>query len=83
MGKYEKLIAQILSGKQDTSFRFTEINALLVAFGFSQRMKGDHHIYYRHDIMEIINLQPLKSKAKAYQIKQIRELIVKYRLEVK
>ncbi len=30
--------------------------------------------------MEIINLQPAGSKAKAYQVKQVRNLVVKYKL---
>ena len=29
---------------------------------------------------EIINIQPNGSKAKAYQVKQVREIIVKYKL---
>lgn len=29
---------------------------------------------------EIINIQPVKGKAKPYQIKQIRNLIIKYKL---
>jgi predicted RNA binding protein YcfA (HicA-like mRNA interferase family) len=83
LGTQDKLIAQILSGKHDASFRFAEIDNLLSALGFSQRVKGDHHIYYKDNIVEILNLQPVKSRAKAYQVKQIRELIVKYKLEVK
>jgi predicted RNA binding protein YcfA (HicA-like mRNA interferase family) len=54
---------------------------LLNDLGFSVRIKGDHHIYYREGIEEIINLQPLKDeKAKAYQVKQVRVMIFKYRL---
>jgi hypothetical protein len=30
--------------------------------------------------MEIINLQPKGSKAKPYQVKQVRNLILKYKL---
>jgi hypothetical protein len=49
--------------------------------GFSVRIKRDHHIYYREGIEEIINLQPLKDgKAKAYQVKQVRVMIFKYKL---
>jgi hypothetical protein len=58
LGKYEKLIAEILSGKQDASFRFAEIDKLMGSFGFSKRIKGDHHIYYKGSIREIINMQP-------------------------
>jgi len=50
--------------------------------GFSMRIKSSHHIFFKEGITEIINLQPDGSKAKAYQIKQIREIMVKYQLGV-
>jgi len=34
----------------------------------------------RHPLVEILNLQPLGSKAKAYQVKQVRNVILKYKL---
>jgi hypothetical protein len=52
----------------------------LIKLGFSQRVKGDHFIFTQEGIEEIINIQPLGSKAKSYQVKQIRNLIVKYQL---
>lgn len=82
MGKYEKLWINILSGKSDHSIRFTELTHLMRAIGFNERIKGDHFIYYRSDIEEIINLQPKGSQAKAYQVRQVRNLILKYHLEV-
>ena len=81
MGKYDRLFASILSGRSDQSIRFTELTHLLLAMGFNERIRGDHHIYYRQDIDEILNLQPKGSQAKAYQIKQVRNVIIKYRLE--
>ena len=56
MGKYEKIFADILSGKNDQSIRFTELVHLLLAIGFNERVKGSHHIYYRQDVEEILNL---------------------------
>lgn len=47
---------------------------------FKGRIKDSHHIFYRDDIQEIINIQPIEGKAKAYQVKQVRNLIVKYKL---
>ena len=82
MGKYNKLCEKILSGKQDTSIRFSEITNLLLALGFSGRINGSHHIFYRLDIAEILNIQPNGSQAKPYQIRQIRDIMVKYKLEV-
>jgi predicted RNA binding protein YcfA (HicA-like mRNA interferase family) len=81
MGKHEKLLQKILSGRQDTSINFSEAVALLDALGFSMRRNGSHHIFYREGVTEIINIQPDGSKAKPYQIKQIREIVLKYKLE--
>jgi predicted RNA binding protein YcfA (HicA-like mRNA interferase family) len=83
MGKYDKLIDRILSGKHDNTMRFAEVMGLLTAFGFTERVKGSHHICHRADVEEILNLQPNGAKAKPYQVKQIRNLILKYKLEVK
>jgi predicted RNA binding protein YcfA (HicA-like mRNA interferase family) len=81
MGKYDKLFANILSGRNDQSIRFSELTHLLLAMDFNERIKGSHHIYYRQDIEEIINLQPKGTQAKAYQVRQVRNMILKYRLE--
>jgi len=81
MGKYDKLFTDILFGRSDQSIRFIELTHLLCAMGFNERIKGDHHIFYRQDIEEILNLQPKGSQAKAYQVRQVRNLIIKYRLE--
>lgn len=65
----------------DKNIRFQDLVKLLNDFGFSVRIKGDHYIYYREGVEEIINLQPLKDgKAKAYQVKQGRGIIFKYKL---
>jgi len=82
MGQYEKLVQRILSGRQDNSILFSEAVSLIQRLGFSMRIKGSHHIFSREGIEEIINLQSDGSKAKAYQVKQIRDLMVKYHLEV-
>jgi hypothetical protein len=48
--------------------------------GFEERIRGDHHIYSKEGIEEIINLQPKGAKAKPYQVKQVRFMILKYKL---
>jgi predicted RNA binding protein YcfA (HicA-like mRNA interferase family) len=80
MGQYGKLVQRILSGRQDKSILFSEAVSLMQKLGFAMRIKGDHHIFSQEGICEIVNLQPDGSKAKAYQIKQIRDLMVKYQL---
>lgn len=81
MGKHEKLINDVLSGRQDGGIRFAELCGLLIAFGFSLRVNGSHHIFYKEGVAEIINLQPKGQHAKPYQTKQVRGLILKYKLE--
>ena len=80
MGKYEKLLQKILSGTSDNNIKFAGLCQLLKKLGFVERIKGDHHIFTKNNVEEIINIQPKNNKAKSYQVKQIRNLIVKYRL---
>ncbi|GMO56778.1 MAG: type II toxin-antitoxin system HicA family toxin [Termitinemataceae bacterium] len=80
MSKFDKLVNKVLSGNHDTSIHFIEITSLLSSFGFLERVKGDHHIFYRAGINEIINIQPNGSSAKPYQVKQVREIMLKYHL---
>ena len=53
---------------------------MLERFGFSLRIRGSHHIFFKEGIEEILNLQAKGTKAKAYQVKQVRELITKHKL---
>jgi hypothetical protein len=54
---------------------------LLRTLGFKERIKGDHHIFTRQGIVEIINLQPLRDrKAKPYQVRQARGILNTYSL---
>jgi predicted RNA binding protein YcfA (HicA-like mRNA interferase family) len=56
---------------------------ILKNFGFNERIKGSHHIFYKKEVEEIINLQSGKNgNAKSYQVKQVREIILKYRLTI-
>ena len=81
MGKHEKLMIKILSGRQDANILFSEAVTLMKSLGFTLRIKGSHHIFSKKGVDEIINIQPDGSKAKVYQIRQIRNLIIDYQLE--
>ena len=83
MGKYEKLIAKILSGSSDANITFTELRKLILIFGFSERIRGSHYRFSKEGVEEILNLQEKNSKAKPYQVKQVRLIILKYQLSVK
>jgi len=80
MRKYSKILTKILSGANDNSIAFDNLCKLLINIGFHQRIKGDHHIFFKNDIEEIINIQPKGKTAKPYQVKQIRKLILKHKL---
>ena len=75
-----KLLRKILDGGTDANIPFDELCNLLRFLGFLERVKGSHHIFFRNDIIEILNIQPKGPQAKPYQVKQIRTVIVKYRL---
>ena len=80
MSKFDKLILKLLAGNADRNFNFNDLVLLLLKFGFTERIKGSHHIFYKEAVDEIINLQPQNNKAKAYQVKQVREILIKYKL---
>lgn len=82
MSKSDKILQKILSGLSDKNIVFYDIINLLSKLGFSLRINGSHHIFTRADVVEIINLQPKNGQAKTYQVKQVRELIVKYGLNI-
>lgn len=81
MGKYEKLLLHVLSGRADANLAFADLCQLLRRLGFSERVRGDHHIFFRADVEEIVNLQPKSGMAKPYQVKQVRGIILRYGLE--
>ncbi len=78
MSEYEKLLTTILRGASDANISFNEMCALLRHLGFNERVRGSHHIFNKEGVEEILNLQPKKAQAKAYQVKQVRTVIVKY-----
>ena len=68
----------VMSGKCDNNIRFNDLRKLLDILNFRYRVKGDHFIYYRDDMPEIINIRPRGDKAKGYEVKQIRLLFKRY-----
>ncbi|MFZ5516488.1 MAG: type II toxin-antitoxin system HicA family toxin [Candidatus Zhuqueibacterota bacterium] len=80
MSKYEQLIQQILGGRADANINFNDLCNLLLRCGFEMRVCGSHHIFRKAGIEEKINLQKDGNKAKPYQVKQVRNIILKYKL---
>jgi hypothetical protein len=80
MTQFDKLLHRILSGRSDENIGFDELRSLIARLGFNERIKGGHYIFYRDGVSEIINIQPKGGMAKPYQVKQVRNLILKYKL---
>ena len=82
MSRHAKLLARLLSGTADRAFRFDDLCAVLRRLGFGERQRGgSHHIFFRDGVAEILNLQPRDGgQAKPYQVRQVRDVILKYRL---
>lgn len=80
MSKIEKLLLKVVSGSSDNNISFSDLIFILTTIGFEFRVKGSHHIFFKGGVEEIINIQPNGDKAKPYQVKQVRNLLIKYKL---
>lgn len=80
MNQYERLIQQILGGRTDANIAFNDLCNLLLRCGFEMRVSGSHHIFRKAGIEEKINLQKDSNKAKPYQVKQVRNMILRYKI---
>lgn len=80
MPQGQSVLDRVLRGTSDAGIRFSSLCNLLRRLGFQERVRGDHHIFTRPGVEEILNLQPRGSMAKPYQVKQVRDVIVKYKL---
>jgi hypothetical protein len=80
VAKHDRTLLQVLRGTSDTNVSFADLCALLRHLGFDERIRGSHHIFAKQGILEILNLQARGAKAKPYQVKQVRQLIVRYKM---
>ena len=80
MSERDTLLLRVLRGTSDANIPFDGLCQLLRRLGFAERIRGSHHIFTKEGIEEILNLQPKGRQAKPYQVKQVRSVILKYRL---
>ena len=78
--EHRKLLERVLRGSSDANVGFEEMRRLLLGLGFQERIRGSHHIFTKDGIEEILNLQPKTGSAKAYQVRQVRSVLLRYRL---
>jgi hypothetical protein len=80
MASAARTLAQVLAAQSDANIRFSDLRHLLARLGFTEGIRGGHFIYVRQGVAEIINLQPRGGKAKPYQVRQVRGLVMRYAL---
>jgi hypothetical protein len=74
-----KMRAALFDQGRDYNHRFNDVVGFLEATGWRLRCKGSHRIFTRPGCPFLLNLQPEKTgKAKAYQIRQVRQLLLRY-----
>ena len=78
MSKYEKIWQRIMSGRADHNIDFDDLVWLLEHKGFTKRHGGGSHVIFtKPGVRERITLQPEGSKAKGYQVRQVRAILLK------
>lgn len=80
VAQQDKLLERILHGASDANIGFEELCQLLRRLGFDERTRGSHHVFRKQGVQELINLQRDGSKAKVYQVRQVRSILLKYGL---
>ncbi len=80
MGEYDKFLTRLMLGNSDNNIDFQLLCGLIVRLGFDSRIEGSHHIFWKNGVEDIMNLQPKNKLAKPYQVKQVRNIILKYQL---
>lgn len=76
----QKTLEKVLAGNADSNVRFDELCALMTAKGFRMRSEGSHFIFTRAGVRERINLQREGSKAKPYQVRQVRKVLIAHKI---
>ena len=80
MRQDDQLLQKILQGRSDANIRFDELCRLLRHLGFVERIRGSHHIFRKQGVAEKINLQRADGQTKPYQVRQVRRVILRYKL---
>lgn len=80
MGKFEKVLQRVLSGESDANIPFDDLCLLLKRLGFKEHISGSHHNFRKEGVRKILTRQPQRNKAKRYQVRQVREIILEYKL---
>ena len=80
LGRYGRILDRVLGGTSDANISFNDLCQLLRRLGFEERTRGSHHVFRMAGVAERLNLQRDGSEAKPYQVRQVRAVVLKYRL---
>jgi virulence-associated protein VapD len=80
MARRQRVLQAVLRGDADANIGFSDLRNLLRGLGFEERIRGSHYIFTKEGVEEILNIQARGSKSKPYQVKQVRQVIVRYKL---
>jgi virulence-associated protein VapD len=80
MSRRQRVLQAVLQGNADANIAFSDLRNLLRNLGFEERIRGSHYIFTKEGVEEILNIQAKGSKSKPYQVKQVRQVIVRYKL---
>ena len=83
MSRVRKAVSKLIEGRSDANFDFDDLCFVLERAGFTRRTgRGSHCIFFRDGVEEIINIQPRGGQAKPYQVRQVRDLLLKYQFDI-
>ena len=71
-----------MRGTSDANIRFDDLCGMLRQWGFDERIRGSHHIFRKQGVEERVNLQRSDGEAKPYQVRQVRSIILRYKLAI-
>lgn len=75
MSKSEKVRRKIIENESDANVSFEDLRNFLLSLGFEERVKGSHYSYRKSGIPEKPNIQRDGSKAKSYQVRQVKVMV--------
>ena len=82
MTKWTKLY-DTLAQNPEQRIRFSDLQGLHRAFGFSERQTSGSHWNYKHSrVPVILTIQPRRNEAVTYQVKRLLAVITEYGLHM-
>ncbi len=72
----------LFRGNRDANLDFESMRRYLMALGFTERVRGSHHVFARHGLERPFNLQESDGRCKLFQVRQIRKVLARLNLRL-